>query len=233
MRKGYWARSDLISDREAQPNVRRRAHRQAFGIYRPLSPESAGQIREVMNTAQAEVVDYFQPSGSKFTRMQVLDDFGVTIVQRGDVLRALRGSKMRNFQFRKLRHGIDQLNHQVDENPKVEIDGFTWVGNGLKLASKLAVSEYSEELSEEPGIISDLLNEAGSGELPIYEPDHVSLCKFKDSFNGRSLDANQKNDVLHIVRENFLAAEVGSLALDSVIIGNGHYRQPVAVPAYA
>jgi hypothetical protein len=210
--------------------MRRRAEERAFGIYRPLSEESCERIQDALESAKTSLDEHFGSSCSKYTELIIPNYHGVTFVKRDNVLKALKTSAMKNFSIHRAHINIANYNRRREETPTVPIDGLDWFGHGkLKLVGKFALATVeAQELAEESQQIDMFLEDAGAQGLCVYEPDHVTLCRFRRSNKGHSLDDQQKREVQAIVRNELVAAQIGEVTLEDVVIGNG-YRQPISL----
>lgn len=241
MRSGRTIRSELVADRENRRGTRQRVNEMAFGVYRPLSEDSREQIQTALNKAKKRVAEHFAERGgnNKFTELIIPQDHGVTYVRRDRVRRAMGTSAMKNFSFDRIRNEIDHYNYCCDESPTVPIERLDWVGpSNLKLAGRFAIEgAEAQELAEESEQIGTFLEEAGGRQLDVYQPDHVTLCRFRRSRRGHDLDVMQKYDIKMMVQEELTAADIGSVTLEEVVMsGHGYSGQPptpAPVPALA
>jgi len=227
MLRGCTIRSELMPNREDRASYKRRLQKNAFGIYRPLSEESRHDIVSVLESSQEKVDEYFGNSNSRYTKLIIPKDHGITFVQRGNVVRALKTSAMRNFNLSCLQKRISDYNYAYPEQPEVEINDFDWYGGDLKLVGKFAIAGMANEFEAESEIFEGFLHEAGSAPIDVYVPDHTSLCRFRRSRNGHHLNDEQRRNVKNIVRAEFREAGIGSVALDQVVLGDGSYREPL------
>ena len=231
---GRTIRSELVPDREARSSRRRQISEMAFGVYRPLSEESRGKVQAVLDKSKARVDERFAEIGglNKYTELVIPEDHGVTYVRRDRVLRALKTSAMRNFSLTRVQTDVANYNYRRQDTPTVPIEGLDWFGaQGLKLVARFATADASaEELADDSEQIGVFLEEAGGQGLDVYEPDHVTLCRFKRSRRGHELDWMQKHQVKSIVQEELVAAEIGALTLEEVVVASAGYRQqPLAL----
>lgn len=239
MRSGRPIRSELVANRENQRSYRQRLRENAFGVYRPLSEESVEAIQGVLDKSKARVNEYFAEVGglNKYTELIIPEDHGVTYVRRDRVLRALKTSGMRNFSLTRIQTNVANYNYRKQETPEVPIEKLDWFGaQGLKLVAKFAAAAGEvETLADDSEQIGIFLEDAGGQGLDVYEPDHVTLCRFKRSRRGHQLDDIQKSYVQSVVQEELAAADIGAITLEEVVVAGGGYRhQPLTLsPATA
>jgi hypothetical protein len=222
-------RSRLPANREGRRCHRRDVQRSAFGVYRPLEAESQAELKEAMSDAEERVKQYFGKSNSKYTKLVIPKSHGVTYLERGEVRGAMQSGGLRNFDVPGIKKGVANYNYKDQEDIRLPIDDFEWYGIGhMKLAAKFAI----EELVVDTGALGQILHRAGGAELPVRDPNHVTLCKFPRSRNPDHLvNENQKYDVAMIVHETLQQAEVTSLKLGELVLGHGGYNAPIEIAA--
>ena len=237
MRSGRTIRSELVANREDRSHRRQQVREMAFGVYRPLSEESREKVQSVLDKSKTRVDKHFAEIGglNRHTELVIPEDHGVTYVRRDRVLRALKTSRMRNFSLSRIKTDVDNYNYRRQETPTVPIDDLDWFGaQGLKLVAKFATADAStEELASDSEKIGMFLEEAGGQGLDVYEPDHVTLCRFKRSKRGHELDWSQRHFVKEVVQEELIAAKIGAITLEEVVVAGGGYRQSPLVLAPA
>ncbi len=228
MRAGRSIRSELVANRENQGSYRQRLRESAFGVYRPLSQESVKAVQKVLDKSKERVGQHFadQDGLNQYTELIIPKDHGVTYVRRDRVLKALKTSAMRNFSLSRVKTDVANYNYRHQETPTVPIDGLDWFGaQGLKLVAKFATAgTEAEALADDSEQIGIFLEEAGGEALDVYEPDHMTLCRFKRSSRGHELDPAQKSEVAEIVQEELIAAKIGALTLEEVVVTGDGYR---------
>lgn len=229
MRAGRTIRSELAADRENQRSQRRLIRENAFGVYRPLSIDSVSAIQGVLDKSKIRIDEKFAELGglNKYTELMIPKDHGVTYVRRDNVLRALKTSAMRNFSLTRVKTNIDNYNYRKPATPSVPIDDLDWLGaQRLKLVAKFATAgTEAETLADDSEQIGMFLEEAGGEGLDVYEPDHITLCRFRRSRGGHELGVTQKEQVAAIVQEELMAAKIGALTLEEVVVSSAGYRQ--------
>ena len=236
MRAGRTIRSELVADRESRRDVRRRVHETAFGVYRPLSDESRQAVQAVLDRAKVRVDEHFSAQGglNKYTELIIPPDHGVTYVRRDNVLRALKTSAMRNFSLNRVQTDVANYNYRNGSRLTVPIEKLDWFGaQGVKLVATFEPERSTDELAEDSEQIGIFLEEAGGQGLDVYEPDHATLCRFRRSRGGHQLGLMQKYEVKSIVQEELMAASIGAITLEEVVVGKQGYSgaaQPL-VPA--
>lgn len=239
MRSGRTIRSELIADRENRRGSKRRIYETAFGVYRPLSEDSKQKVQGVLDKAKTKVDEKFAELGglNQYTELIIPPDHGVTYVRRDNVLKALKTSALRNFSLARVKTDVENYNYRRQKTPTVPIDNLDWFGAGrLKLVAKFATAGSEvEALADDSEQIGTFLEEAGGEGLDVYEPDHITLCRFKRSRRGHELDPAQKEEVAKIVQNELMVAKIGALTLEEVVVTSAGYRQPPLelVPASA
>lgn len=225
MRKGHRIRSDLTCNREARPSVRQRMHQSAFGLYRPLTEASTRQVHTVLTAALGEIGAHLQARSLEAPRLDIPKEFGVTYLERGQMLKALKSGLVRALEVKRIQERIQTHNEHQHDEFDVTLDGFEWFGGSRrKLAGFIEPSE-GREFTSEVAVISDYVSEAGAPTLEVVEPNHVSLCKYRVDRNNY-LAHQHRAAIGSIVRRRFEEAGVESLALGPIMVGHG-YSQPL------
>jgi len=228
MRRCSIIRSDLPSNREDRMSYKRRSGQEAFGIYRPLTPESELQVRNVLAGAIPEIAKHLERYRFSSAEAKPMNEMGVTFLEKGKVQRALRKGWLRHgFEPHRMTSGLE--NHVSSFSPTVEVplDNFGWVGRGnRKLSAWLdTTSDVFEELEQEKESVKEILTHANAPELEVYTPNHLTILQYGFIRDGQDLGARDQKVVRHIVRDHFIEHGVDTVSLGGLVVGDS-YTQP-------
>lgn len=218
----FGPRSSLIADRELQPNYRSRANREAFGIFRPLTPKSAMHVSDVLTGAKVDIDHYLKTQRKIAAEIKLSPDFGVTFVGRNHVKQVMRrGMLQRTFHMGRLMHQIES--HRAIEEVRLEVpfDGFDWFSDyKRKLVGKFAASKGLDELHAQADLVGEFMHDAGGDRVRVHNPDHVSFYKYGSNGDNRDLNGRDRREIIGIVAEHFSAADIDSVTLGPINIGD-------------
>lgn len=229
----YGIRSNLHSDREQRARFKQRVHHEAFGIYRPLTPESKEEVSMVLRMAANSVSAYLGKTFPNSADMKPLDFFGVTFVQYTQVEKRLRrGLFQRGFEKGRM---IDQIEKHAEEFPTlaVPLEEFGWYGArwepvaGRKLAARLDQESFGSDVLERQSVaVKEMLRCANGSELSVEVPDHVSLMKYGRYGDKLDLARFQRREIREIVEGHFDDADLTHIELGRLMMGTG-YEKPI------
>lgn len=227
-------RANLQSDREQRIRFKQRAGEEAFGVYRPLTPESKEEVKEVLGFAVNSINTYLGKNFYNGSKMKPLDLFGVTFVQHTQVRQRMRaGLFQRGFERGRMINGIER---HAEELPSltIPIEDFGWFGArwdedaGRKLAARLDVESLGYDvLKRQADAVGDMLRQSNGTELKVEVPSHVSLMRYGRYGDRLDLNRIQRRDIRGIVEEHFDQAALTHVELGRLIIGTG-YEKPIA-----
>ena len=225
LRRGI--RANLPANREEQHDYKKRVNTEAFGIYRPLTEESAEEVWEVLRSAKQTIKSYFGQYVTTTAELVMPVDMGVTFVMREKMRRAMKhGLLQRGFEAARTIDIIESSQPIEQVSLEVPLGAARWVSTReRKLAIGFEESEATQELGEEAGVLQDMLTGLRAGELTVLEPDHVTLFKYGSARDGRDLGRDHKAIVGGILEEHFCAANVHAITLGRLVMGDS-YSQP-------
>ena len=223
MRKGQTVRSELPSNRETRESIRVGLRKRAFGIYRPLSEESATTIRSTLVAALKEVAVQMIEDGVDPPKVVIPEEHAVTYLEWTNVLKALKDGSLRNMEVRRLKTDVENLNYLNPNGVSIELSGLDWFGrNERKLAGRIAVNSCTE-LTEQTEVIDEIFHTAGAPVLEAAVPHHVSLCRYRAPRNA-GLAARHRAVISETVIEHFQASKIESLTLGHLVVGPSYSR---------
>lgn len=231
MRKDHNIRASLVANRELQPGFKKRIHKEAFGIYRPLTQDSYQQVYDILVDAKDEIDDYLGKRRNASANIVLPDQMGITFVGLQSTRKTMRHKSLlqRGFDVRQLQKSVDDYNDKIVSPLEVPIDELDWYSyHRRRLVGKFALSGGFEEIMDNSESIGELLNDARGGQLRVLQPDHVSLFKYGRRRDNLDLSHKHRNEVADIVHNHFEAADIGAVMLDKIVVGKT-YTQPISI----
>ena len=231
MRKDHNIRASLVSDRELQPGFKKRIHKEAFGIYRPLTNDSYQQVYDILVDAKEEIDDFLTKRRNTSASVTLPDQMGITFVGLQSTRKTMRHKSLlqRGFDVKQLQHSVDEYNEKIVSPLEVPIDELDWYSyHQRRLVGKFALGEGFAELQDNSESISELLNDARGGQLRVMQPDHVSLFKYGRRRDNMDLSHKHRNEVSDIVLRHLEVADIGAVMLDKIVVGKT-YTQPISI----
>ena len=224
-------RANLHPHREQRVRFKQRSGEEAFGVYRPLTPESMAEVSEVLGFAARAVKLHLQEKFPTAAELKPLNYFGTTFVQHTHVKKRMRaGLFQRGFQLGQM---IDEVKQHAEECPTllVPIEHFDWFGArwdqiaGRKLATGIDPESFAHDvLKRQASSVREMLKVAEGNELGVEVPSHISLMKYGRYGDHLDLNRTQRSEVSAIVEEQFDEAGLHYVELGRLIIGAGYTR---------
>lgn len=208
------------------------AKKQAFGIYRPLTEDSAAELTEALNGAQSKAEARLRRvrRSKPISEFAVREAFGVTFVPRSQIKNAMGYGLLQHIvSVARVIDDIESHNDGKDIELDVALDmnnGFDWPGDDRTLIVRLDKScEGAKELVREAPHVESLLRLSDSGRLKsrlrIFKPDHVTLLDYGVEGDNRDLSLPQQYDVADIYRDQFLESKLTKLTLGGLMLADG------------
>lgn len=202
---------------------------EAYGIYRPLTPASAKQVRKVLQAAQKPIKEYLRENRPDAAKLTIAHNLGVTFLMKERVREAMGMGFLPHLvelgqQLQSIEDGTQR------ERVALKVPLFTpdWYGVQKRtLVSQLDEGQATEQLAAQGGVIGDLMGDLGLDHLDVYQPNHVSLYHYGEEDDGKQLSVLNRRAVGSILHRQFIRAEVRSIELGSLVIGDS-YDQPKA-----
>jgi len=230
VRPRHGIRANLPANQEHRLSRKKRVWQDAFGIYRPLTPESNEQVVEAVTKARKDIVAFFAEYRNSPAELVIPAETGVTFLSRTLVRHALGRGLVERFEAVELGRNLERLGAKPGQKPAdfdVQLADTDWTTRaGRKLVYRFAENTPGERrLGAESKILQQALDGAKAGELPVEQPDHITLMKYGVPGDGRDLSVEHKQEVSHIVERHFSEAGIGSVALDRLVIGPTYNEQ--------
>lgn len=211
----------LGSNREGRANYRRRVKKESFGIYRPLTDESAKKIWDALGETISEIAPLYGKYGKN---VAAPIQMGVTFTPRREVRSALGRGLLQRFEPGRM---ISQLESKADPEDiklKVPLAGAEWFSSQDRdLGFRFEPSAATEELAQEAEIIRAVLENANAGSIPVYVPDHLTILKSgvgrKEKFE---LGEGQRRVIAGAIENCFEKAGIEAITLAGMQIGDNY-----------
>jgi hypothetical protein len=215
------ARSELIADKEKNPDVFKKALRERWGFYRPVNTESAKELSDVLNLTIPSIQRYLKNKRRQTAEIDIQEEFGITFVKGKTVGRKMFRAIRAGF---RMAHAIEDLSESarfVQEPLEVPLDWekFAWYTNSeRKAVSKFAESDGLDRLYEERDVIDSVLAEHGLEDV-VSNPDHLTLFEYGRRRDNMPLSPTYKKEILRIIKNSFDDHGLDSILLDSLNVG--------------
>lgn len=215
-------RSELPPNKEQQPGMVKRALRQRWGFYRPVSQASAQELSDALHITQSDINDYLKlVYGPDIPTLNINTEFGVTFVKQRRVGQQLFKALHAGFSMGR---AIERLESQIPVSDNgltvaLDLDRLEWSDSkpSRKALVKLAISEGLAQLQSERQIINEVLSDLGIVGI-VEDPNHITLFDYAPS-RGRELKTEFKNQILAIVADYFQEKKIGEVVLRQLNIG--------------
>ena len=230
-------RTQLISNRENRPSVRARVNKNAFGLWRPLTPDSEQGVQAVMVTAKRMVEQFLReerPDGA-FAPLHIPEQatgkepeekirrLGVTFVEKQKVKTSMRqgGHLWQAFEHGRLLSEIEHHQSRQTVAHPVPIEGFMWVGRGQRhLVGLLANGPEKQELVKEADVLGRMLASVGGKPIHVQIPDHVTVAQYGARRDGLQLSVNQRNEIEMMMQSQFREASIEEIYLGALALSH-------------
>jgi hypothetical protein len=230
-------RTSLICNRESRRSAMARVDRNAFGLWRPLTPESGQGVQAVMVTAKKLVEQFLleeRPDGA-FAPLHIPEDnpgqkqaektrrLGVTFVEKQKVKTSMGqgGHLWQAVERGRLLSEIEHHQSRQEVALPVPIDGFMWFGRGQRhLVGIIGNGKAKQELVKEAGVIEQLLADVGGKPIHVQIPDHITVAQYGTRRDGLQLSVNQRNEIEMMMQDQFREASVEEVHLGALALCN-------------
>lgn len=239
MRNGYPIRSNLSSEHVTPARERRHLARAEFGIYRPVTPECAELLVNVLKKVEAKANGYLEDKAGQPATFRPQKDLGVTYLEQYAVRRALKHRQINEHGTQRVVHGVQDQNYKSPHSEVgVDLLGFSWSGGGeRKLTGQIEVYDHSdvtpdscfddsaERLAYDSREITRLLHDIGATSLAesVRVPEHVSMFTYRSSMPAY-VQEEHKRAISDLAYNEFSRENITSIALSDVVVGNGYSR---------
>lgn len=233
--RSHGPRTQLISNREDRLSVRARVNKNAFGLWRPLTPESESGVQAVMATAKKLVEEFLlaerpdgafaplhipiQQSGQK--QEDKTRRLGVTFVERQKVRTSMRqgGHLWQAFEHGRLLGEIEHHQSRQEVALSVPVESFVWCGRGQRhLVGLLANGAAKQELVKEADVLERMLASVGGKPIHVQVPDHVTVAQYGSRRDGLQLSVNQRSEIEMMMQTQFRQASIEEVYLGALVL---------------
>jgi hypothetical protein len=232
MHRRHGIRANLPANKEDRRRQKVKARKDAFGVYRPLTPESTVEVINVLAKAATEIGTYFADNRNSPAELVIPAEMGVTFVPLRHVRRALGRGLVERLENARLLERIEThtLDHAVAQ--PVSLDRTDWYSDQeRKLVYLFADCTGQEELEREAEVIQDMLADSKAHELEVFVPDHFTLMKYGRARDGQDLGTDHKQMVGGIVERHFRQAGLLEIELGRLVLGKTYTGQEYAEAA--
>lgn len=232
-RRSQRIRSELVANRENQPNFRKRIRREPFGIYRPLTEESKTRLMDILLDTQEDINGaVWWKDGVKF---ETPIDLGVTFISKRHIARAMRrGSLQRGFNAEKVAARFQEEEELKSSSLELSLAELDWFGDhGRKMVSKFDSTPNYIDLLKQHDKVVNIMDEMGAetsefGVIP--DPDHMTLFRYgslrdfinEEAARRHTLTERQREEIGEIVAGHLADAHISSVVLGGIVMGQGY-----------
>ncbi|HEX4774213.1 MAG TPA: hypothetical protein VH234_01730 [Candidatus Saccharimonadales bacterium] len=202
----------------------RALNHEAFGIYRPFTPESASLVAGVLACAEPEVEAFLRRERRvKTADMLPNAEFGTTFISRRRVGQALMSPSFKKGfdEIEAVEGTMSYIQDKTDQLP-IPIGNIEWIGRGDRhLVFRV---DPIARLIEEASIMQFYMDRANGNSLRLKPPNHATLFKYGSPRDRMGLNSRQRARAALIVAEHFREAGVEAVTLNRPVLGNSYYK---------
>jgi hypothetical protein len=219
--------------RSQQYDYNQLATEHAFGIYRPLTVESATQLSGTLTSAMGDIQEYLVKRGLKHAiMMKPRTEFGVTFLSKHRTATAVRQGLLDDgFPINTVVRELGEFANEQPEDVVLPLGRMDWVGDYRRLLIfGFKQSAGLKRLQIESQEMRDRLEAANGTRLRVFPPDHLTTARYCRHDERSTLSKRHRKAISHIVATHFRRQDIASITLDRPVVGDAYRRPYIIVP---